>query len=159
MDYICGTFDPKVSVWRSERASGGSVRLVLATAAFSVLIFIIVRSLPFLVADFHLGMQLDDIVAHDSAVQAPNEVIRGNVVRCAENLGLPVTPDNVKVSGGGGYVSVKVDYTVEVDLKVYTWVLYFSDSSTLHPLGPSVLSLRAALGSRKGSYLRCASCP
>jgi hypothetical protein len=134
MEYTCGTFDPNVSVWRSEPARGGSIRLVVGGAAFSVLVFVLVRSLPFLVADFHLGLQLDDIVAHDSAARAPNGVIRGDVVRCAENLGLPVTPDNVKVSGGGGYVSVKVDYTVEVNLKVYTWVLYFSDSSTLHPL-------------------------
>jgi len=134
MEYTCGTFDSKVSVWRSEPARGGSVRLVLGVAAFSLLVFIVVRSLPFLVADFHLGMQLDDIVTHDSEARAPIDVIRSDVVRCAENLGLPVTPDNVNVSGGGGYVSVKVDYTVEVDLKVYTWVLYFSDTSTLHPL-------------------------
>ncbi|HMD97213.1 MAG TPA: hypothetical protein VKM93_07800 [Terriglobia bacterium] len=134
MQYTCGTFDPKFSVWRSEPARGGSVRLVLGVAAFSVLVFIIVRSVPFLVADFQLGMQLEDVVAHDSAARAPNEVIRANVVRCAENLGLPVTADNVTVTGGGGYVSVKVDYTVEVDLKVYTWVIYFSDSSNLHPV-------------------------
>jgi len=99
-----------------------------------VLVFVIVRSLPFLVADFRLGMQLDEIVAHDSAAGIPNGVIRDDVVTCAENLGLPVTADNVKVSGGGGEVSVRVDYTVAVDLKVYTWVLYFSDSFTLHPL-------------------------
>jgi len=134
MEYSCGTYDHRVSVWPSESARGGSVRLVLAAATFSVLVFIIVRSIPFLVADFKLGMQLDDIVAHDSAVRAPNQVIRADVVRCAENLGLPVTEDNVIVSGGGGYVSVKVDYAVEVDLKVYTWPLYFSDSSALHPL-------------------------
>jgi len=133
MEYICGTFDPKVSVWRSESARGGSVRLVLATVAFSVLVFVIARSLPFLLGDFHLGMQLDEIVAHDSAAGIPSRVIRDDVVRCAENLGLPVTADNVTVSGGD-YVSVKVDYSVEVDLKFYTWVLYLSDSSTLHPL-------------------------
>jgi hypothetical protein len=134
MEYTCGTFDPNLSLWRSEPARRGNVRLVLGVAAFSVLVFVIVRSLPFLVADFRLGLQLDDIVAHDSVARAPNDVIRGDVVRCAENLGLPVTPDNVKVVGGGGYVSVKVDYTAEVNLKVYSWVLYFSDSSALHPL-------------------------
>ena len=134
MEYVCGTSDHKVNVWQYQPARGGSVRLVLGVAAFSVLAFVIARSLPFLVADFRLGMQLDDIVAHDSTVGSANDLIQADVVRCADTLGLPVAPDNVIVSGDGRYVSVRIDYRVRIDLKVYTWVLYFSHLSTLHPI-------------------------
>jgi hypothetical protein len=134
MEYIDGAFDSKISVWRDGSVRGGSVRLVLGAVAFSVLVFIVARAAPFLMADFHLGMQLDEIVARDSAARASSEVIRRHVVTCAESLGLPVTADNVAVAGGGGDVSVKVDYSVEVDLKVRTWLLYFSHSSSLHPV-------------------------
>jgi len=133
MEYACGAYDPKVCVWPAP-ARGGTIRLVLGAVVFSIVVFVVARSVPFLIADFHLGMQLDDLVAHDSSTGAANDLIRADVVRCAENLGLPVTPDNVEVSGDGRFVSVKVNYRVEVDLKVYTWPIYFSHLSTLHPV-------------------------
>lgn len=60
--------------------------------------------------------------------RAPADAIRNNILAKAKDLDLPVEPDQVKVEVGGG-VTVQLDYTVPVDLKVYTLQLHFSPSA------------------------------
>jgi hypothetical protein len=50
------------------------------------------------------------------------------VVAYAQDLGLPITPENVKVSVSSR-VTIDVDYTVPIDLSVYTLQLHFTPSA------------------------------
>ncbi len=59
----------------------------------------------------------------------PGNSIQEDVVAKAQELGLPVTSEQVKVEAMGSRVSVAVDYTVPVDLKVYTLELHFTPTA------------------------------
>jgi len=61
--------------------------------------------------------------------RAPADAIKDTILAKARELGLPVKADDVKVNVGGGRVAVSVDYTVPVDLKVYTLALHFSPAA------------------------------
>jgi hypothetical protein len=61
--------------------------------------------------------------------RAPAEGIRNTIVAKAKELDLPVSREQVKVDVGGGRVVVAVDYTVSVDLMVYTLELHFTPSA------------------------------
>jgi hypothetical protein len=61
--------------------------------------------------------------------RAPADSVRNIILAKAKDLDLPVSADQVKVEAGGGRVTVNLDYTVPVDLKVYTLVLHFTPSA------------------------------
>ena len=61
--------------------------------------------------------------------RAPADGIRNAIVAKARELELPVSPEQVKVEVGGGRVAVAVDYTVPIDLIVYTLNLHFTPAA------------------------------
>jgi hypothetical protein len=48
----------------------------------------------------------------------------------AQKEDLPVEADDVKVVSNGKNVTIDVDYSVTVDLKVYKWTLNFHPTAT-----------------------------
>jgi hypothetical protein len=71
--------------------------------------------------------RLSTQLAVRSKVVTPDET-RDEVVAFAQDHGIPLTADNVKVTIGRR-VSIIVDYTVPVDLMVYTLKLHFTPSA------------------------------
>ncbi|MBI1939884.1 MAG: hypothetical protein HYS33_00090 [Acidobacteria bacterium] len=45
-------------------------------------------------------------------------------------MDLPIAREDVKVSVTSSGVTIDLDYTVPVDLQVYTWVLHFTPSAS-----------------------------
>ena len=79
---------------------------------------------------YRSNSQLSDYI-RDRAVRAASdgssaELLQAEVVHRAASLGLPVTLDDVRVATQSGAVSIKLNYTVPVDLKVVTWNLRFT---------------------------------
>jgi hypothetical protein len=60
---------------------------------------------------------------------ASAEAIRKNIVAKARDLDLPLAIQEVKVDASANRVAVSLDYSVPVDLKVYTLQLHFTPSS------------------------------
>ncbi len=54
--------------------------------------------------------------------------IQADVVQHARVLGLPVSAEQVSVTSDQGTLSIKLDYTVPVDLSIVTWNLHFTPS-------------------------------
>jgi hypothetical protein len=77
--------------------------------------------------------ELDDYIRQQNPFwltqRTPADAIRNNILAKAKDLDLPVTGDQVKVEAGGGRVTVNLDFTVPVDLKVYTLNLHFTPSA------------------------------
>ena len=71
--------------------------------------------------------QLSIQLAVRSKPATPDE-IRDEVVAFAHDHGVPLTADNVKVTIASR-VSISLDYTVRVDLMVYTLRLHFTPSA------------------------------
>lgn len=100
-------------------------------------------ALAFLAALTYAGVKVIRVYANNYALQdyirqqnpfwltqrATGEGVRNAILAKAQELDLPVSAEQVKVEATGAKVSVLVDYTVPVDLKVYTLTLHFSPSA------------------------------
>lgn len=76
--------------------------------------------------------QLADYIRDKAVRVAPEGVsaaaIRADIVDHARGLGLPVSANQVSVTSDRGTLSIKLDYTVPVNLKLLTWNLHFTPS-------------------------------
>jgi cell division protein FtsL len=114
---------------RSEEASGRFKALV-SLAFLAAVIFAAIKILPVYVNNYQLQdhiRQLSIQLAVRTKPATPDE-IRDEVVAFAQDHGVPLTADNVKVTITS-HIMINVDYTVPVDLMVYTFRLHFTPSA------------------------------
>ena len=114
---------------RSEEASG-RFKTLLSLAFLAAIIFVAIKTLPVYVNNFELQdhiRRLSTQLAVRTKIILPDEV-RNEVVAFAQDHGVPLTADDVQVTIGRR-VSINVDYTVPVDLMVYTLKLHFTPSA------------------------------
>ncbi|MGA2984755.1 MAG: hypothetical protein ABSG32_13150 [Terriglobia bacterium] len=102
---------------------------ILSLAFLAAVIFASYKIIPVYVKDY----QLDDYVQNQTPFwlteHASADGIRKNVVAKAQDLSLPLAPEEVTVDANTNRVTVNIDYHVPVDLKVYTLPLHFTHSS------------------------------
>jgi len=114
---------------RSEAASG-RFKALLSLAFLAAIIFVAIKTLPVYVNNYQLQdhiQRLSTQLAVRTKPVTPDEV-RDEVVAFAQDHGVPLTADNVKVAIAS-HVSIRLDYTVPVDLMVYTLKLHFTPSA------------------------------
>lgn len=79
------------------------------------------------------SFELDDFIRTQTpfwlAQRVPADGIRNRVLDKARDLELPLDPDHVDVQATSASITVNLDYTVPVDLKVYTLKLHFKPSA------------------------------
>ena len=88
------------------------------------------KTLPAYVNNFELQDHIQRLSTQLAVRTKPitPDSIRNEVVAFAQDHGVPLTADNVKVTIASR-VSISVDYTVAVDLMVYTLELHFTPSA------------------------------
>ena len=119
---------------RSEEASG-RFKALLSLAFLAAIIFVAVKTIPPYVNNYELQDHIQQL-SIQLAVRIPPpraDEVRQEVVAFAQDLGIPLTADNVTVAVTGR-ISISLDYTVPVDLKVYTLMLHFTPSAENRPL-------------------------
>jgi hypothetical protein len=114
---------------RQSDSGQGYAKAVFAFAVLFALIFVGIKAVPVYVNNYQLTDWLRDRVVRASVERTPVEVVQQEVVAYANSLRLPVEPRNVKVAFSGNVFRIDCDYTVPVDLAVYTWVLHFTPSA------------------------------
>jgi cell division protein FtsL len=114
---------------RSEEASG-RFKALLTLAFLAAIIFVAVKTIPAYVNNFQLQDHIQRLSIQLSVRSKPvtPDEIRDEVIAFARDHDVPLTADNVKVTVSSR-VSISVDYTVPVDLKVYTLKLHFTPSA------------------------------
>jgi hypothetical protein len=114
---------------RTEEGSG-RIKAFLPLAFLAAIIFVAIKTLPAYVNNFqlqdHIRRLSIELAVRNRSV-APEEV-RDEVVVFAQDHGIPLAADNVKVTISHR-VTISVDYTVPVDLMVYTFRLHFTPSA------------------------------
>ena len=110
--------------------SGNANIKAYVTLAFLVcLIYVGFKVLPVYVNSY----EIEDFIRQQTpfwlAQRANTDTIRGRVLEKARELELPIDADQVDVQASSASVSVNLDYTVPVDLKVYTVKLHFTSSA------------------------------
>jgi hypothetical protein len=115
-------------VRRSDSGLGRG-RLFVELAILAALVYVGINAIPAYVENYELSDYIRQLAIQATAQRTPAAVIQQQVVVFAQDLGLPVKRENVKVAVREADVSIALDYSVPVDLKVYTWVLHFAPSA------------------------------
>jgi len=115
---------------RQGDAGTGGFKTLLSLAILASVGYAAVKTIPVYVDNYQLQdhiQQLSTQLAVRTKPATPDEV--GNeVITFAQDHGIPLTSDNVKVTISR-HVTINLDYTVPVDLKVYTLRLHFTPSA------------------------------
>jgi hypothetical protein len=115
----------------ATRDSGkGGLKSFLALAFLAGVVFCAIRIVPAYLDNYELQTFLKD-VAVQATVQSPPmtaESVQDEILTKTESLGLPVERKDIKVSLSRT-VRIAIDYSVYVDLEVYTLTLHFKPSA------------------------------
>jgi hypothetical protein len=91
---------------------------------------VIAMVLPVLVNEYQFQDSLQEITRFATVNRKTNDQLQKAVLDEAQKEDLPVEADDVKVVSNGKNVTIDVDYSVTVDLKVYKWTLNFHPTAT-----------------------------
>ena len=114
---------------RGEEASG-RFKAFFSLAFLAAVVFLAIKTIPAYVDNYQLQdhiKQLSTQLAVRATPATPVEVTN-EVVEFAQDHGIALSSDNVTVTIGR-HVLIKLDYTVPVDLTVYTLRLHFTPSA------------------------------
>jgi hypothetical protein len=103
-------------------------KAILSLAFIGAVIFASIKILPVYVNDYEISDYIDNQAPFWLTQRASADGIRKNILAKADDLGLPMTAEDIKVEANPNHVTVSIDYHVPVDLKVYTLPLHFTHS-------------------------------
>jgi aconitase B len=112
--------------WHDE--GKGRLKALVALSVMAATIYLGFKIIPIYINNYDLSQHIQQVAVDATVHRTPAENITKDVVAYAGDLGLPITADNVKVKVGS-IVTIDLDYTVPVDLKVYTLMLHFTPSA------------------------------
>ncbi len=120
---------------RRSDSGAGVLKTILAIAFLGIVAFVAIKTVPPYVGNYELQDHIRQLCIEAAAAPHPPtpDSLRNDVVKFAQDQGLPVSPDDVKVTVAGK-ITIELDYSVPVDLKVYTVVLHFTPSAEGRPL-------------------------
>lgn len=107
----------------------GRGRLIFDVAILGALVYLGIRTIPVYIQNYELSDYMRQLAVQASAKRPPASQIESQVAAYADSLDLPVRGSDVRVQVGGGGVTIALEYSVPVDLKVCTWVLHFAPST------------------------------
>ncbi len=104
-----------------------------AKAIFAIVFLLAVaycgwKIIPVYVNNYEFNDDIRQLAIQSTVDRSSAEAVQNKILAYAKDLGLPVKRENVTVQVGNK-VSISVDYTVPIDLKVYIWMKEFVDSA------------------------------
>jgi len=87
-----------------------------------------VKVIPLLVNNYQFQDAMQSTARFASVNRQTNEDIRAAVLKEAQNEDIPVQPSDIHIKGDSQHVEISADYSVTVDLMVYSWTLNFHPS-------------------------------
>jgi hypothetical protein len=115
---------------RSGENGAGNLKAIVWTGVLVAFIYVIAMVLPVLVNEYQFQDSLQEITRFATVNRKTNDQLQKAVLDEAQKEDLPVEADDVKVVSNGKNVTIDVDYSVTVDLKVYKWTLNFHPTAT-----------------------------
>ena len=91
--------------------------------------YISIKVIPLYINNYELQNYLEEQTPFWVTQHASSDVVRARVLAKAQDLDLPISKDDVQVEASQAKVVVTIDYTIPVDLKVYTLNLHFTPHS------------------------------
>ena len=112
----------------SQRGEG-KLKAIIITAILIMGVMAGVKVIPPYVAEYQLNDKIQEIARFGIVNHDSEESIKEKVFKTMEDLEIPATKDNIKVTAGSSRVTIAVDYTVPVDILFYHVDLHFTPSS------------------------------
>jgi hypothetical protein len=114
-----------------QRSDSGksSIQAYLTLVFLACVAFAAFKILPVYVNSWEIEDYIRQQTPFWLTQRANGDIIRGKVLDKARDLDLPISADQVQVDASSASVTVNLDYTVPVDLKVYTLNLHFSSEA------------------------------
>jgi hypothetical protein len=119
--------------WRTQRG-GGRLKALIFLGILGGLIYVGVKVIPILVNNYQFQDAIQSTARFATVNHQSAEEIRTAVLKEAQNEDIPITANDIHVTGQGGHVEISADYSVTVDLRVYQWTLNFHPSAQNNPL-------------------------
>ena len=112
----------------------GFLKTIIFLAFIAAVVFTGIKVFPVYFNNYQLSDYIRDRAVRASLDRASTDVVQTEVVHYAHSIGVELTQDNVQVTNDAGTVTIRVDYTVPIDLKIFTWGVHFTPSAESRPL-------------------------
>jgi hypothetical protein len=114
---------------RNRRERGeGQLGCLVGLVILALAVFVAWKMVPIKVKAAEVrGVVVDEA---KSAGTHNDKVIMGNILSKAHEDNLPLTEENVKISRGGGNITIDVNYVVPVEFPGYTYQWHFNHTAT-----------------------------
>lgn len=114
---------------RNSERGQGKLKAIIVTAILLLGVLAGVKTIPPYVAEYQLNDKIQEIARFGIVNHDSEEMIKEKVFKTMEDLEIPATKDNIKVTAGSQRVTISIDYTVPVDIFFYHVDLHFTPSS------------------------------
>jgi hypothetical protein len=107
---------------------GSFLKRVFVLALFAGFILAAAKTLTVYRSSSQLADYIRDRAVRVAAENVSASRLRAEIANYGSGLGLPVKPADIQVATNPGTVSIKLNYTVPVDFRLFTWNLRFTPS-------------------------------
>jgi predicted membrane protein len=108
----------------------GKFKAILVTAILVFLVYAGWKMVPPYINEYQLNDTMQETAKFASVTRSGEDQIRATIFRKIEELDIPATKEDVKVSAVNGKVSISVDYSVPIDLMFYKFDLHFTPATS-----------------------------
>ena len=121
---------------RLRQKGSAKVKFLLVSAILASAVYAAIQMIP----PYFANYQFQDAIESESRFaltgypKRSQDDIQNEVFKKAQELGIPVKPDDIKVDMTTGTVAISTDYSVPIDLKVYQFSLQFHPHADNHSI-------------------------
>ncbi|MFZ0212365.1 MAG: DUF4845 domain-containing protein [Candidatus Acidiferrales bacterium] len=110
---------------RNGEKGGARIKAILALIILIAFIFSAIRIVPALFANYQLQDSIQEEATFAAANRKSDDQVRADVQKKMDSLGIQGQVNDIQISDVAGVITISVDYTVPIDLKVYQLQLHF----------------------------------
>lgn len=113
---------------RGQRGEGRA-KAIIFTAIFLMAVYAAFKLVPPYVSEYQLTDKMQEQARFAVVNRYTPEQIRDNIFKVVEDLDIPAKREDIKVTATPEVVKISLNYTVPVNLLLYSTELHFSPTS------------------------------
>jgi len=123
------------SFQRGERG-GSKMSLLITLIILGAMGFTAVKIVPVYVENYQFqdSIETESRFALTAYPKKSPEDVRSAIFKKAQELDIPIKPEDIRISITNGAVEIGTDYSIPIDLKVYQFTLQFHPHADNHSI-------------------------